>query len=101
MARRKDLYEVDGELVSEKTPPARGMPESRVLAVNPIERVECHGDPGKSPVPCQGPRSTPPGAVGACISENARCTGNSYLHGHQVEIPTVVDGIRAESQVRT
>jgi hypothetical protein len=83
MARRKDLYEVDGELVSEKTPPARGMPESRVLAVNPIERVECHGDPGKSPVPCQGPRSTPPGAVGACISENARCTGNSYLHGHQ------------------
>jgi hypothetical protein len=88
MARRKDLYEVDGELVdgelvSEKTPPARGMPESRVLAVNPIERVECHGDPGKSPVPCQGPRSTPPGAVGACISENARCTGNSYFHGHQ------------------
>ena len=49
MARRKDLYEVDGELVSEKTPPARGMPESRVLAVNPIERVECHGDPGRSP----------------------------------------------------
>jgi hypothetical protein len=23
------------------------------------------------------------GAVGACISENARCTENSYLHGHQ------------------
>jgi hypothetical protein len=28
--------------------------------------------PGKSPVPRKGPRSTPPGPVGACISENAR-----------------------------
>jgi hypothetical protein len=26
--------------------------------------------PGKSPVPRKGPRSTPPGPVGACISEN-------------------------------
>jgi hypothetical protein len=28
--------------------------------------------PGKSPVPRKGLRSTPPGRVGACISENAR-----------------------------
>jgi hypothetical protein len=39
--------------------------------------------PGKSPVPRKGPRSAPPGQVGACISENARASGNSYLHGHQ------------------
>jgi hypothetical protein len=39
--------------------------------------------PGKSPVPRKGPRSTPPGPVGACISENARASGNSYLHGHR------------------
>ena len=39
--------------------------------------------PGKSPVPRKGPRSTPPGPVGACISQNARASGNSYLHGHQ------------------
>ena len=30
--------------------------------------------PRKSPVPRKGPRSTPPGQVGACISENARAT---------------------------
>src|SRR3984893_13273831 len=39
--------------------------------------------PGKSPVPRKGPRSAPPGPVGACISENARASGNSYLHGRQ------------------
>jgi hypothetical protein len=39
--------------------------------------------PRKSPVPRNGPRSTPPGSVGACISENARASGNSYLHGHR------------------
>jgi hypothetical protein len=38
---------------------------------------------GKSPDPCRGSRFTPPGPVGACISENARASGNSYLHGHQ------------------
>ena len=30
--------------------------------------------PGKSPVPRKGPRSTPPGPAGACISENARAS---------------------------
>jgi hypothetical protein len=29
---------------------------------------------GKSPVPRKGPRSTPPGPAGACISENARAS---------------------------
>ena len=37
----------------------------------------------KSPAPRNGPRSTPPGPVGACISENARASGNSYLHGRR------------------
>jgi hypothetical protein len=39
--------------------------------------------PGKSPVPRKGPRSTLPGPVGACISENVRASGNSYVHGHR------------------
>src|SRR6202040_2460272 len=30
--------------------------------------------PGKSPVPRKGPRSTPPGPAGVCISENARAS---------------------------
>ena len=50
MARRKGLYEVDGELVSERnfsSSLARAMPASRVLAVSPIEQVERHGDPQK------------------------------------------------------
>src|SRR6202035_5482035 len=37
----------------------------------------------KSPVPRKGPRSTPPGPVGACISENARASSNSSLHGRR------------------
>jgi hypothetical protein len=49
----------------------------------PIEQVGRHGDPGKSPVLRKGPRSTPPGPVGACISENIRASGNSYVHRHR------------------
>jgi len=37
----------------------------------------------KSPVPRKGPRCTPPGPDGAFISENARPSGNSYLHGRR------------------
>jgi len=51
------------------------------LAVNPIEQVE--RDPRKVTGSSKGPRTTPPGSVGACISENARASGNSYLHGHR------------------
>ena len=87
MARRKGLYEVDGELVSEKTPPARGMPESRVLAVNPIERVECHGDPGKSPVAWMGKTAGDrnvrmfrhPQRVETTLLERQRKLGRRYL----------------------
>jgi hypothetical protein len=39
--------------------------------------------PGKSPVPRKGPRSMPPDPVGACISENARASGNSYIRRHR------------------
>jgi hypothetical protein len=44
---------------------------------------ERHGDPRKVTGFRKGCRSTPPGPVGACISENARASGNSYFHGHQ------------------
>jgi hypothetical protein len=58
--------------------------------------------PGKSPVPRKGPRSAPPGPLGACISENARveASGNSFPAYKRETSPIDADGGSSLARMR-
>jgi hypothetical protein len=70
--RRQRVFSAVGKDECVKPPSRYPLNRSGVMAIPESHRFLA-----------KAPRSTPPGPVGACISEKIRASGNSYVHRHR------------------